>query len=66
MRITFMVSRRFAPETSGCCIDTASIAAAERADLERLVAPSGPEASFARFAASADNVPTGRMPGVGR
>jgi len=53
MRITFMVSGGFAAAIRGCCIDTTSIATAERADLERLVAESGLEASFARFAASA-------------
>mgnify|MGYP006278362853 CR=1 FL=1 len=53
MRITFMLSGGFAGTIRGCRIDTAASAAADRTELESLVAASGLVASFARFAASA-------------
>ncbi len=50
MRITFMLSGGFVGSIRGCRIDTATLAAADRGELEQLVEASGLTESFERFA----------------
>lgn len=52
MRITFTQSGGFVGAVSGCLIDTAELAPADRREAEDLVAASGLTGSFERFSPS--------------
>ena len=53
MRITFTQSGGFVGAVTGCRIDTAELASADRREAEALVATSGLTGSFERFSPSA-------------
>ena len=54
MRITFILSGGFVGSIRGCRLDTATLPAVDRGDVEHLVEASGLTESFERFS------PTGR------